>query len=351
MVGLSMLTFAPGRMGGSETYVRGLTAALASHGSNEYVVATPPDARDAGGGLPVVGAGARSTRSRPVAFACAAVAGRALRGADVVHYPLTVPLPAASTPYAVTLHDLLHLRPEGLVSPLTRVFRRVAYDRAARRADRVIVPSAFVRDEAVAKLGLDPARIRVVPHAVDASVFRPGPAEREPFVLYPARAWPHKNHRLLFQAFALARRVRPRLELLLTGGGHERLPLPDGVRSLGLVDVAELAELYRRASAVAFPSSYEGFGLPVLEALASGCPVVAASGTAVAEIAGDSIMIAPPIPDAFAAAMIEAIDTDPVRLERGVAHARTFSWERVARGHDAVYDELRSQASEGEAAR
>jgi glycosyltransferase involved in cell wall biosynthesis len=341
VVGIALLTLAPGRMGGSETYARGLAAALSEHGAYEYIVALPPDVTDVGGGLPVVTAGAAAVRARPVALVCAAAARQALAAADIVHYPLTISVPPTSKPRVVTLHDLLHLDLPELVPHRVRLFRRLAYDRAARRADRVIVPSAFVRDRAIRKLGLDPGRVRVIEHAVDTAVFYPDGGMREPFLLYPARAWPHKNHVLLFEAFARVRRQRPELELVLTGGGHDGLRLPEGVRSRGIVDIEELAMLYRRASAVVFPSRYEGFGLPVLEALASACPVVAASGTAVEEIAdGAAVTFAPAGAEGFGRGILSALDADPGLVEDGVIAARSFSWERVARLHDDVYGEL-----------
>jgi glycosyltransferase involved in cell wall biosynthesis len=328
-------------MGGSETYARGLTAALAQHGTHEYVVVTPPDATDAAGGLPVIAAGAPSAQGRPVAFLRAAAARQALATADIVHYPLTISQPTTSKPRVVTLHDLLHLDLPELVPRRVRLFRRYAYDRAARHADRVIVPSEFVRDRATRALGLDPARVRVIHHAVDTGLFHPEGGAREPFLLYPARAWPHKNHPLLFEAFARVRKERPDLELVLTGGGLDRLALPDGVRWSGSLDIEELAALYRRASAVVFPSRYEGFGLPVLEAMASGSPVVALNGTAVEEFAdGSAVIFAAGNAEDFGNSILCAIDVDRSLLERGIAVARAHSWERVARLHDDVYREL-----------
>ncbi len=341
MVGIALLTLAPGRMGGSETYARGLAAALAEHGMRHYFVVSPPDATDASGGLPVAAAGVSAARPRLVAFLYAAAAREALAAADIVHYPLTIPLPPTSRPRVVTLHDLLHLDLPEFVPHHVRLFRRLAYDRAARHADRVIVPSAFVRDRAIRKLGLDPGRVRVIHHAVDTAVFHPDGGMREPFLFYPARAWPHKNHALLFEAFARVRQRRPDLGLVLTGGGHDGLRLPEGVRSRGVVNIEELATLYRRASAVVFPSRYEGFGLPVLEAMASGCPVVAASGTAVEEIAdGAAVTFAADGAEEFAHGILRALDADSVLVERGVAVARSFSWAGVARLHDEVYGEL-----------
>ena len=340
-IGIALLTLAPGRMGGSETYARGLTAALAEHGTRDYVVAVPPDATDAGGGLSVITAGASSGRPRPVAFTRAAAVRRVFATADVLHYPLTISLPPTSRPRVVTLHDLLHLDLPELVPRHVRLFRRYAYDRAARQADRVIVPSAFVRDRAIRMLGLEPARVRVIHHAVDTTLFHPDSGTREPFLLYPARAWPHKNHPLLFEALARVRKNRPELELVLTGGGHDRTALPEGVRWCGSVDVEELAALYRRASAVVFPSRYEGFGLPVLEAMASGCPVVAVSGTAVEEFAdGAAVIFAAGDPEEFGNGILRALDVEHAQLERGVAVAQSHSWERVARLHDEVYGEL-----------
>jgi len=340
VVGISLLTLSPGRMGGSERYARGLTTALGRHGRHEYVVALPPDVPDAAGGLPLVTAGAPSTSMRPRAFAQAALARRVFDGSTVVHYPLTVPLPYSRHPRIVTLHDVLHRDLPALVPRHVRAFRALAYDLAARRADRVIVPSAFVRERAIVRLGLDRERVHVVPHGVDHDLFHPDDRPREPFLLYPARRWPHKNHAFLFGAFAELRRDRPDLELVLTGEPDSSV-LPDGVRSLGYVSAAELAELYRRAAALVFPSRYEGFGWPVLEAMASGCPVAAASGTAVEEVASDAAVFFDPDSTTDAVAAIKRALANAADLgARGVERASTFTWERVAQQHDEVYGDL-----------
>jgi glycosyltransferase involved in cell wall biosynthesis len=342
VIGIALLTFSPGHLGGSETYARGLLRALREHGSLEYLVALPPDTTDAAAGLSLVTAGASASAPRPVAFMRAAAARRALAAASVVHFPLTVSLPRMRRPRVVTLHDLLHLELPDLVPRRVRLFRRLAYDAATRRADRVIVPSAFVRDRAVRLLGLDPGRVHVIHHAVDSGRFHPGGGgPREPFLLYPAQPWPHKNHTLLFEAYARVRRERPELELVLTGAGVDRLPAVEGVRARGIVELEELASLYRRASAVVFPSLYEGFGLPVLEAMASACPVVAIRGTAAEEFAdGAAVNFVVPEPDAFADGIVRALTVDHERLRRGVEIAEAHSWARVAAEHDDVYREL-----------
>ena len=327
-------------MGGSETYARALTAALRSVGTEDYLVAVPEAARDAASGLPSVQVAGGADAGRIRTFASAARRARTLRDARVVHYPFTVPLPRVHVPTVITLHDVLHRDHPALVSRSTRAFRLIAYDRAARTAERVIVPSAFVRDRAVAMLGLDPERVRVVPHGVDHRSFALGSEMRQPFVLYPARRWPHKNHSRLFEAFVEVRRKRPDLELVLTGnsaGGD----LPDGVRALGLVSLEELSRLYRTASATVFPSMYEGFGAPVLEAMASGCPVASADVAALREVAGDAaVLFDPRDPADIARAILRAIDEVDALAPRGAEWAAHFTWEASARGHEAVYQEL-----------
>ena len=150
----------------------------------------------------------------------------------------------------------------------------------------MIVPSQFVRRRAIELLGLPPEHVHAIPWGVDHERFRPGDEEREPFLLYPARPWPHKNHARLFEAFASLREERPELRLVLTGGGHEGRPVPPGVEVRGLVPGEELASLYRRTACLVFPSLYEGFGQPPLEAMASGAPVAASNIPAIAEVAG-----------------------------------------------------------------
>jgi glycosyltransferase involved in cell wall biosynthesis len=241
----------------------------------------------------------------------------------------------------ITLHDVLHRDLPQLVPRSTRAFRLVGYDQASRRADLVIVPSEFVRDRAVATLGLDRGRIRVVAHGVDHDLFRPGGDARESFILYPARFWPHKNHEALFEAFASVRRERPDLELVLTGGGHEGLALPTGVRSVGLVPETELARLYRTAELMVFPSLYEGFGTPLVEAMASGCAVAASNAGSLPEIAGDAAALFDPSSrDSIASGIFQALATRDVLAARGLERARGFTWEAAATAHESAYEEL-----------
>ena len=121
-------------------------------------------------------------------------------------------------------------------------------------------------------MDLEPDRVEVIHLGLDHDLFRRGEEPREPFLLYPREPVVPKNHERLFEALARLRRERPGLRLVLTGTGLERLSPPAGVEVEGRLPREQLASLYRRASALVFPSLYEGFGQPPLEAMASGCP-------------------------------------------------------------------------------
>jgi glycosyltransferase involved in cell wall biosynthesis len=346
-VGLSLLTLSPGDSGGSETYARALLRALGRVGANDYTVLVPARAKDAAEGLPTVEVkDPPVARHGPLRIAAMALAARRTKAVtthvaefDVLHYPLTVPSPGTQAPTVVTLHDTQHRDLPEFFGPARKSFRRIAYDRAAKSAAAVIVTSEFVRERAIELLELDSTRVHVVPHAIDHTVFRIGDEELEPIILYPARPWPHKNHTRLFEAFASLRETRPQLRLVLTGGGLERLePLPEGVENLGSVSAEHLASLYRRAACLVFPSLYEGFGLPVLEAMACGCPVAASNAGAIPEVAGDAAVLFDPLDvEAMAAAMLEVDGRREELRERGLARAARYTWDESARGHDEVY--------------
>jgi glycosyltransferase involved in cell wall biosynthesis len=348
MVGISLLTLVPGELGGSETYVRELLRALDRVGELEYRVLLPPSAPAAAEGLPSEIAGeyrlAQSIPERLIAMAAAAARPRRLRArlaaADVVHYPLTIRLPAIDRPSVVTLHDLQHLDLPTMFPRGERAFRRLAWHRSLRGAARVIVISDFVRRRAIEALGIQAARIRVVPLGLDHARLVPTDALREPMLLYPARRWPHKNHARLFDAFALLRKERPDLRLVLTGGGTGSA-LPEGVEARGHVTPDEVVSLMQRASALVFPSLYEGFGLPPLEAMACGCPVACSNAAALPETVGGAARLFDPYdPRAIAAAVLDVLGDPRPWVERGLARAEQFSWDATALGTDAVYREL-----------
>ena len=243
----------------------------------------------------------RRAPARAAALA-AGLAGRRLlarglpAGLDVLHYPFTVPLPAALGASVLTLHDVQHHDLPNFFPRAERLLRRFSYDSAARRATLVVTPSEYARDRIVEVLGIAPERVVSIHHGIDHERFRPEPSAPDqldgperPFVLYPANVWPHKNHERLLKAFEQLR--DPDLELVLTGRTYGRLPrLPDRVRHLGYVDVDSMPALYRAARALVFPSLYEGFGGPPLEAMACGCPVASSKRASLREVVGDACL-------------------------------------------------------------
>jgi glycosyltransferase involved in cell wall biosynthesis len=346
-VGISLLTLVPGDLGGSETYARALTRTLAAHGTLEYAALVPANVPDAAAGLPAVPVRTapfvRRGPARIPAMRVSSAASRQVRKAlhelDVIHYPLTVPIPKTKRPRVITLQDLQHRDLPQHFSRSRRRFRSRAYDAAARAADAIVVTSRFVRGRTIEVLGVEESRIHVIPLGVDHALFSATNETREPFLLYPARPWPHKNHVRLLEAFVLLRSELPELRLVLTGGGLEALgPLPAGVERMGNVASEELASLYRTAACLVFPSLYEGFGLPPLEAMASGCPVATSSAGAIPEICGDAaVYFDPEDPEAIANGVREALALADELREAGITRASAFTWEENARAHEAVY--------------
>jgi glycosyltransferase involved in cell wall biosynthesis len=202
----------------------------------------------------------------------------------------------------------------------------------------VITISEHAREALVERLGLDADRVRAIHLAVDHERFMPDDRPREPFLLYPANGWAHKNHARLFEAFALVHRERPELRLVLTGAGHGKLSPPDGAESRGHVSLDELVGLYRSAAALVYPSLYEGFGIPCVEAMACGCPVAASNVASLPEVCGDAAVYFDPLSvESIAQGIRDVLDHPPAG---GIEQAARFTWEDCARRHDAVYREL-----------
>ncbi|MDR6904637.1 glycosyltransferase involved in cell wall biosynthesis [Agromyces sp. 3263] len=348
-VALSMLSLVPGGMGGSETYARQLSLGLGHRRDVGLIAVVPGNAAGFTGlaseqAVPSVVA-RDSTIGRLVGIAAARLAGRHVRrGLDdreVVHYPFTIPVPRPARGQArvMTVHDVQHRDLPHLFSRAERLFRVFAYEIPARRADLVITISEFARDSIVRHLRVHPDRVRVIPLGVDAASFSPQLSGREPFLLYPARGWPHKNHARLFEAVRIVRETWPELRLVLTGGNLDALgPVPEWVDVRGLVPVEELHDLYRRASVMVFPSLYEGFGLPPLEAMASGCPVAASDAGSIPEVCGDAaVLFDPTDPRAIARGILEALDRSDDLARRGLEHAARFTWDACVDAHISAY--------------
>jgi alpha-1,3-rhamnosyl/mannosyltransferase len=234
---------------------------------------------------------------------------------------------------ATTIHDLVPLHFPDWVTARTRSMHAHKYANAARTCDVVFANSAFTADDVAATLGFARERI-VVAHPGIGEAFRPD-GEREelsrPYLLTVATLEPRKNLGTLVEAHALL--ADTELALAVVGGAgwgeQPQLERP-GVLRLGRVSDERLARLYRGAAAVVYPSRFEGFGMPVTEAMASGAPVVASSHASLDEACGDAAVRADPEgAEAIAAAVREALERSDELRAKGFAHAASFSWQRT----------------------
>lgn len=267
-----------------------------------------------------------------------------------------VPL-LGSVPAVLTIHDLSPLRfPDWLPQSARRIARRLP--RMAARARAVVVPSERVKEEVVETLRLPPAGVFVTPLAA-APCFRPQPRRTRvgsPYILFAGAIEPRKNLPGLLRAFT--RLARPELRLVLAGPqawGWQQvmatiaaLGLQWQVTVAGQVSDPELAALYAGAALFVYPSLYEGFGLPVVEAMACGVPVVTSRDTAAADVAGDAaLLVDPRSEDQIAEAMRRVLDDAELAenlRRRGLARAAEFSWKRTAELTWQVYESALSRS-------
>ena len=247
---------------------------------------------------------------------------------------------------ATALYDLTAMH-EGLGDPLSAA-RWKTYFRRLHRCDLLLAISENTRADAIELLHLDPRSIVVIPLGIDADRFVPSRgagmfANRRPYFLHIGGRNHNKNQLTLLEAFARAQRELPEVELLLAGpwrpsdlawldSERARLGLT-GVHYIGYAEPESLPSLYGNAHAFVFPSLAEGFGFPVLEAMASGAPVITSNCSSLPEVAGNAaVLVDPRDADALARAMTEVVSTpDPDRVRRGIEHARGFTWAETAR--------------------
>ncbi len=291
--------------------------------------------------------------------------------ADVVHAPSLAVPPRHGKPLVVSVHDAAPwLFPEAF-GRRGRWFHAMGARAAARRADVVLTGSQAAAEEVVGNLGLDAARVRVVPYGVDEFVVPGEAVVREvlgrfglvgvPYVLWVGSLEPRKGVGTLVTAMARlpagpgeGGRVAPHLVMAGYRGWHneqlvpeaERAVLGERLHQLGRVAEAELQVLYANATAFAFPSLHEGFGLPVLEAMAAGVPVVASDIPPLREVAGGAALLVPPgRPDVWAEALASVLGDRTgtevgSRVQAGRHRAAEHSWGATAQATLAVYREL-----------
>jgi glycosyltransferase involved in cell wall biosynthesis len=259
------------------------------------------------------------------------------RAAELIYSPANL-APVASRRNVVVIHDVAALSHPEWYGRAYVAWQRALLPAIARRARLVITVSEFSRGEIERVLGVE---AEVIPNGVDER-FKPGPPAERPYVLAVGTQIARKNLAVLA---ATAEALREHgIELVAAGSGRAYMRGEEAppVRSLGYVPDDELPALYAGARALVMPSLYEGFGLPCLEAMASGTPVVASDRGALPETCGGAALLADPEqPHAFAAAAVEAAVGRPQRLiEAGLERAARFTWERAARSTDQAIGRL-----------
>jgi glycosyltransferase involved in cell wall biosynthesis len=280
----------------------------------------------------------------------------------------TLMAPVVNPSWSLVIHmKTLHAftTPEA-ISPLARAYRRMNYPRSARLADAIIINSTSLRSEIERHLSVDASKLRMIPEAVDHGLFKPGdPAAArawaaatyrvaKPFVLFVSSLWPYKNCEGLLRAWALARRDAGERNLVIVGPGRdkqyvaelhllaEQLGIAEGVIFVGGVPLEDTARFYQAADAFVYPSLNETFGLPILEAMASGCPVVTSDTSAMPETAGGAALLCDPKdPASIARAILGALASGSDQLrEAGLRRAHQFTWATTAASTLDVYREV-----------
>ena len=306
---------------GTARHVRGLLGALAGREELEL--------RE----LSFGGHGPAATVARDTWWYLAGLRGEA-RGADVLHCPTFRGPLRSRVPVVVTIHDLAFLRHPEAFPVWHRLSGRALAGPVARAAAAVVAVSEFAKRETAELLQVPPERIRVVPNGVEP-VFRPeGSAAEGDYVLAVGTLEPRKNLPRVQEAARLAG-----VELRVAGA--EGWGGVDAAGRVGFVDDERLAELYRGARCLVYPSLHEGFGIPVLEAMACGTPVVTSRGGALEETAGGAAVLVDPLDaESIAAGIAEAERRRGELRASGLARAAAFTWSRAADEVESLWREL-----------
>lgn len=267
-------------------------------------------------------------------------------GADVYHCPSPrAPLTRGRPPLVVTIHDMVPMHFPETMTPWSRLYGRATLRRVLAAADRITTPTQNTADDLV-HYGVAEELIRIVPNGVAEGFFEPftGASPREtPYILFVGTPEPRKNLPRLIRAVESLHRRGHRARLVIAGGGgwgNVELQSPV-VDVIGRVDDDQLRALYAHAQSLAIPSLHEGFGLPAIEAMAAGTPVVAAETGALPEVtAGAAILVNPLSIDSIADGLVEAEIRRDELVARGRERAATFTWRRAAEAVTTVYREL-----------
>ena len=277
----------------------------------------------------------------------------------------TMMAPLVKIPRGLVIHlKTMHAFTTPDAMPLVkRTYRQLGYPRSMRLADAVIINSESLRSEIDKYLDVDPAKFKLIPEAVDHDLFTPGDADlaraqvagygvTKPFILWVSALRKYKNCEGLLRAWAIAREDLPGRQLAIVGSGRDEyvaslhalaadLGIDDDVVFVGGIPLAETVRFYRAADAFVYPSLNETFGLPLLEAMACGCPVVTSNTTAMPETAGGAAVLSDPTePASIARAIITAVDGSARLRDLGFKRAAQFTWATTGSRTLDVYREI-----------
>lgn len=286
------------------------------------------------------------------------------RGVDVVHYPGNTINPLdLDLPVILNLHDLQHRHFPQYFSEEEIARREKWWVASGKRADALIAGSNFIRDDLCRQLGIGRSKIFVTPDAFQTAFFTRPTAEQlaelrkrfqlpETFFVYPAAAWPHKNHERLIDAFEMA--AIPNAQLILTGGGHGEAAAADNVRFPGRVSTEDLVGFYSLATALIFPSQYESWSIPIMEAMACGCPVASSNVTSLPEQVGAAGLLFDPTDIAAMSRVMRLLAGDEglrqSLAKRGRDRVREFSGQNFIQTISRAYEFARAAHLAKEAA-
>ena len=362
-IGINLLWLVPGVVGGSEEYTTRLLSAIADDAPDDLDLTLFVNSSfvEMYAGLldryPHV-VGPVSGRRKPFRVACETTwLGWQCRRRRIqlMHHMGGIMPPWRPGPTVLTIHDLQPLSMPGYFNATKRAFSGFVIPRSVHAAGHIVTLTEFTKRDLMSRLDVDAERITVVPPGFDLPPPEShwGASRRvrdayglgdRPFFLHPAITYPHKNHLMLLRAFARLVRTHPDALLVLTGGeaqmegdvraAIDALGVAQAVRRTGRIPAADIDELYRAATALAFPSLHEGFGLPVLEAMSRGCPVIAADATALPEVVdGAGLLVPASDPDQWSRAMARLLDEPDLRatlIDAGHERSLNYDWTVAA---------------------
>ena len=276
--------------------------------------------------------------------------------ADVFWSPgFMPPILKGRAPVVLTVHDLTHLHYYGRAK---RLYYEALIKPLLHHVDHIVTVTQFTREELLDWSGVDENKVTFIPNAVSRDFTSVGPTcqDGRKFILYAGNRRPYKNVPLLMKAFAASGLAKKGYMLGLTGNRTPEFDqiehacgLGGDVRYFGFVPDAELPQLYRSAHAVAFVSLYEGFGLPILEAMASGVPTLTSNISSMPEVSGDAaLLVDPHSMDAIAAGLTEVSENQSLRdtlVSRGLSRAAEFSWDRTADMYWSLFSRVIEKSS------